>query len=108
MGSAFHQQCPRYSGTLTPTAPTANRLWETLHLLPAPTQIYVNVARRSLLTARLILLSLCSDKPPISEKNLKTHIFYFKYTETLLSMSYNGLLRDFLSISHTIKYAYLR
>ena len=23
MGSAFHQLCPRYSGTLTPTAPTA-------------------------------------------------------------------------------------
>ena len=30
MGSAFHQLCPRYSGTLTPTAPTAIRLWETL------------------------------------------------------------------------------
>ena len=23
MGSAFHLLCPRYSGTLTPTAPTA-------------------------------------------------------------------------------------
>ena len=30
MGSAFHQLCPRYSGTLTPTATTANRLWETI------------------------------------------------------------------------------
>ena len=29
MGSAFHQLCPRYSGTLTPTARTANRLSET-------------------------------------------------------------------------------
>ena len=29
MGSAFHQLCPRYCGTLTPTAPVANRLWET-------------------------------------------------------------------------------
>ena len=29
MGSAFHQLCPRYSGTLTPTAPTAIRLCET-------------------------------------------------------------------------------
>ena len=29
MGSAFHQLCPRYNGTLTPTAPTATRLWET-------------------------------------------------------------------------------
>ena len=25
----FHQLCPRYSGTLTPTAPTAIRLWDT-------------------------------------------------------------------------------
>ena len=29
MGSVFRQLCPRYSGTLTPTAPTANRLRET-------------------------------------------------------------------------------
>ena len=29
MGSAFHQLCPRHSGTLTPTAPTAFRLWDT-------------------------------------------------------------------------------
>ena len=29
MGSALHQLCPRYSGTLTPTAPTAIKLWDT-------------------------------------------------------------------------------
>ena len=29
MGSAFHQLYPRYNGTLTPTAPTAIRQWET-------------------------------------------------------------------------------
>ena len=29
MGSAFHQLCPRYNGTLTPTARTAIRLRET-------------------------------------------------------------------------------
>ena len=29
MDFAFHQLCPRHSGTLTPTAPTAIRLWET-------------------------------------------------------------------------------
>ena len=33
VGSAFHQLCPRYSGTLTPTAPTATRLWETFTFL---------------------------------------------------------------------------
>ena len=30
MGSAFHQLCPRYSQTLTPNAPAAIRLWETI------------------------------------------------------------------------------
>ena len=30
MGSAYHLLCPRYSGTLTPTAPTATRLLETV------------------------------------------------------------------------------
>ena len=35
MGSAFHQLCPRYSGTLTPTAPTAIRLPLKGHLLMA-------------------------------------------------------------------------
>ena len=29
MGTALHQLCPRYSGTLTPTAPTTISLWET-------------------------------------------------------------------------------
>ena len=40
MGSAFHQLCPRYSGTLTPTAPTANRLWKTFTLLIMPLTIW--------------------------------------------------------------------
>ena len=30
MGTAFHQLCPRYSGTLTPTAPMSIMLLETL------------------------------------------------------------------------------
>ena len=29
MGSGFHRLCSRYGGTLTPTAPTVTRLWET-------------------------------------------------------------------------------
>ena len=33
IGSAFHQLCPRYSKTLTPTTLTAIRLWETFTLL---------------------------------------------------------------------------
>ena len=36
MGSAFHQLCPRYSGTLTPTAPTAIRLWDSFTFLKEP------------------------------------------------------------------------
>ena len=38
MGSAFHQLCSRYSGSLTPTAPMANKLWET-YLLPSNFQL---------------------------------------------------------------------
>ena len=34
MGSAFHQLCPRYSGTLNPTAPTAISLKKTFTFLP--------------------------------------------------------------------------
>ena len=30
MGSVFHQLCPGDNGTLTPTAPTADRLLETI------------------------------------------------------------------------------
>ena len=32
-GLRLHQLCPRYSGTLTSTAPTAIRLWETFTYL---------------------------------------------------------------------------
>ena len=33
MGSAFHQLYPRYSATITTTAPMVNRLWETFTVL---------------------------------------------------------------------------
>ena len=47
MASAFNQLCPRYSGTLIPTVPTAISLWEIfsftfntilpiLHFVPPP------------------------------------------------------------------------
>ena len=29
VGITFHMLCPRYSGPINPTAPTASRLWET-------------------------------------------------------------------------------
>ena len=44
MGSAFHQLCPRYSGTLTPTAPTAIRLWETFTFFSTATVVMNSVA----------------------------------------------------------------
>ena len=40
MGSAFHQLCPRYSGTLTPTAPMAIRLWDTFTFTLAGDHLY--------------------------------------------------------------------
>ena len=39
MVSAFHMLCSRYSLSLTPTAPTANKVWETLHFLDQPKAI---------------------------------------------------------------------
>ena len=42
MGSAFHQLCQRHSGTLTPTAPTAIKLWDTFTLFyPISTAYYI-------------------------------------------------------------------
>ena len=43
MGSAFHQLCPRYSGTLTPTAPTAIRLWETFTFFTTMREFFTKV-----------------------------------------------------------------
>ena len=43
MGSGLHQLCPRYNGSLSPTAPTAITLWETL------TFIFIKRIRRLLL-----------------------------------------------------------
>ena len=42
MGSAYHQLCPRYSGTLTPTAPTAIMLWETFTLFSSPDSVSIH------------------------------------------------------------------
>ena len=40
MGSAFHQLCPRHSGTLTPTAPTAIKLWDTFTFFTSAFSVY--------------------------------------------------------------------
>ena len=42
MGSAFHQLCSRYSGTLTPTAPTAIMLWETFTFFSSPDSVSIH------------------------------------------------------------------
>ena len=48
MGSAFLQLCPRYSGSLTPTAPTAMRLWETFTFFPLSGETRNRAGRRGL------------------------------------------------------------
>ena len=60
MGSAFHQLCLRYSGTLTPTAPTAIRLWETFTFYSAEHEIlnahkYENIKKFSIFQAQICL-----------------------------------------------------
>ena len=49
MGSAFHQLCPRYSGTLIPTAPTAMRNLYILYSASATLQIYASNSSAELL-----------------------------------------------------------
>ena len=60
MSSAFHQLCQRYSGTLTPTAPTAIRLWETFTFfrqcyIPNFKHLGVEVLKRRFLMFFLLL-----------------------------------------------------
>ena len=47
LGSAFHQLCPRYSGTLTPTAPTAIWLWDTFTFTYLSKKIRLDVSCES-------------------------------------------------------------
>ena len=42
MGSAFHLLCPRYSGTVIPTAPTATSVWDTFTFTFYMTQKLIN------------------------------------------------------------------
>ena len=79
MGSAFHQLCPRYSGTLTPTAPTAHRLWETFTFYEIQNMKSIASVFRPALPPTLLssltcnpLHSLpCSTPPPPPKKKKK-------------------------------------
>ena len=62
MGSAFHQLCPRYSGTLTATYPMAIRLWETFTIFVT----YLNVEVHSLHDVRCRLLHHCVENKLIN------------------------------------------
>ena len=57
MGSAFHQLCPRYSGILTPSAPTANRHGKPL--LSLPLQQQNSLLRHFDLHGMAILYEIC-------------------------------------------------
>ena len=63
MGSAFHQLCPRYSGTLTLTAPTAIRLWETFTFFNNTTNFPQRYGPLEFLMKRISFL-LCITRTP--------------------------------------------
>ena len=71
MGSAFHQLCPRYSGTLTPTAPMAIRLWETFTFFLLNVRRYCSCKSKSreqdlmLSITELETMSLCEMGPQL-------------------------------------------
>ena len=93
MGSAFHQLCPRYSGTLTPTAPTAIRLWDTF------TFTLVELAKS--IPVRSLILSHC----PISSS---VCLFFFLFSLCLEGLSllifvfnkFSGLIISIIVLLH--------
>ena len=63
MGSAFHQLCPRYSGTLTPTAPTAIKLWDTFTLFTHSVHIkMMDIIKNSAVIMNTVIKSMCYVK----------------------------------------------
>ena len=48
MGSVFHLLCPRYNGPLTPTDPTAFRIWETFTFYYLTARVQSSAAHMSI------------------------------------------------------------
>ena len=73
MGSAFHQLCPRYSGTLTPTAPTAIRLWDTFTFtfftIRSYSQLMTNLSTRRYLEYMHMLFTVKFYKNKITKND---------------------------------------
>ena len=76
MSSALHQLCPRYSGTLTPTAPTASRLWETFTF----TTKYVKTFQLHLLNFILYSLKIEPNEKNTKDSKKKKKIHRGSYT----------------------------
>ena len=75
MGSAFHQLCPRYSGTLTPTAPTAIRLWDTFTFYSFISMTYMQgrIALPTFCEAKRQRLGTNTIPQPVLERERSTH-----------------------------------
>ena len=96
MGSAFHQLCPRYNGTITPSTPTAIRLWKTFsftiyrHFFPAFSSIF---ASQNHLHYHFHSVSPVLSFISISESAYHLHIsfidsFIFKLDASVVLMEY--------------------
>ena len=80
MGSAFHQLCPRYSGTLTPTAPTAIRLWETFTFTFLP-HYQLLLGKNLLLGRNFFQGTSCKEAKRLSQKLFPFIKMAVKYEE---------------------------
>ena len=74
MGSAFHQLCPRYRGTLTPTVPTAIRLGDTFTFLNI--FICISLSPQIVKSVIIILIFILSDPKFHKDLKKKTNIFF--------------------------------
>ena len=95
MGSAFHQLCPRYSGTLTPTAPTVIRLWDTftftLSKFLSLIKVWTLLIYRFFLRDKSVQSSI-----PNYFKNCEVPIICYKYKKPIRGaiFNFNKLVSD--------------
>ena len=76
MDPAFHQLCSRYSGTSTPTAPTAIRLWETFTFY-----IRTEWVRYLFIASSIRKKFLCNKV--LRKQHMNNEVFYVTYCSFL-------------------------
>ena len=91
MGSAFNQLCPRYFGTLFPTAPMAIRLWEIFTFFEPIDRFLLNLhgytCIRGIIFQTLNVILYCTPFSRFQDDLVSTYL-YFTLTQVLEAMDF--------------------